>query len=399
MARGPSDILTPVRAIAWLALGLMAAPSASAQDEAARARQIHAHLIGVDSHIDTLQRVLNGGEDISKRTPRGHVDLPRLKESGMVAPFFALWVPTFFQGSEAVRRTLQLRDAMQSLLDAHPDQIELATTAGEVERIAGAGKIAAVLTLEGGHQIADDLAVLRMYHRLGVRSMTLTHFRNNNWADASTDRPRHGGLTDFGRQVVREMNRLGMIVDISHVSDKTFEDTLAVTTKPVIASHSSCRALSDVPRNMTDDMIRALARNGGVISINFGAGFLNAKDAEGLRQRIGEAVATQPDLSGRALDAFAAAEYIREYGEMRPAAATLDDAVAHIDHVVKIAGVDHVGIGSDWDGINTVPAGLEDVSRMPALTAALLRRGYTEADVRKILGGNLLRVLREVTGS
>ena len=385
--------------MAWLTVGVMAAAaSAAPPDEPARAREIHAHLIGVDSHIDTLQRVVNSGEDISKRTPRGHVDLPRLKESGMVAPFFALWVPTFFQGSEAVRRTLQLRDAMQSLLDAHPDQIELATTAAEVERIAGAGKIAAVLTLEGGHQIADDLSVLRMYHRLGIRSMTLTHFRNNNWADASTDRPAHGGLTDFGRQVVREMNRLGIIVDISHVSDQTFQDVLAVTTKPVIASHSSCRA-SDVPRNMTDDMIRALARNGGVIGINFGAGFLNAKDAEGLRQRIGQAVATQPDLSGRALDTFAAAEYVREYGEMRPAAATLDDAVAHIDHVVKIAGMDHVGIGSDWDGINTVPAGLEDVSKMPALTAALLRRGYTEADVRKILGGNLLRVLREVTGS
>jgi len=396
---GPGDILTPVRAMAWLTVGVMAAAaSAAPPDEPARAREIHAHLIGVDSHIDTLQRVVNSGEDISKRTPRGHVDLPRLKESGMVAPFFALWVPTFFQGSEAVRRTLQLRDAMQSLLDAHPDQIELATTAAEVERIAGAGKIAAVLTLEGGHQIADDLSVLRMYHRLGIRSMTLTHFRNNNWADASTDRPAHGGLTDFGRQVVREMNRLGIIVDISHVSDQTFQDVLAVTTKPVIASHSSCRA-SDVPRNMTDDMIRALARNGGVIGINFGAGFLNAKDAEGLRQRIGQAVATQPDLSGRALDTFAAAEYVREYGEMRPAAATLDDAVAHIDHVVKIAGMDHVGIGSDWDGINTVPAGLEDVSKMPALTAALLRRGYTEADVRKILGGNLLRVLREVTGS
>ena len=386
--------------MAWLTVGVMAAAaSAAPPDEPARAREIHAHLIGVDSHIDTLQRVVNSGEDISKRTPRGHVDLPRLKESGMVAPFFALWVPTFFQGSEAVRRTLQLRDAMQSLLDAHPDQIELATTASDVERIAGAGKIAAVLTLEGGHQIADDLSVLRMYHRLGIRSMTLTHFRNNNWADASTDRPAHGGLTDFGRQVVREMNRLGIIVDISHVSDQTFQDVLAVTTKPVIASHSSCRALSDVPRNMTDDMIRALARNGGVIGINFGAGFLNAKDAEGLRQRIGQAVATQPDLSGRALDTFAAAEYVREYGEMRPAAATLDDAVAHIDHVVKIAGMDHVGIGSDWDGINTVPAGLEDVSKMPALTAALLRRGYTEADVRKILGGNLLRVLREVTGS
>jgi membrane dipeptidase len=387
-----------VRAIAWTAALVMAA-GALAEDDLARARRIHASVIGVDSHIDTIQRVLNGGEDISRRLDRGHVDLPRLKEAGMVAPFFALWVPTYFHGSEAVRRTLQLRDAMQSVLDAHPDQIELATTAADVERIAGAGRIAAVLTLEGGHQIDDDLAVLRTYHRLGVRAMTLTHFRNNNWADASTDRPRHGGLTDFGRQVVREMNRLGMIVDISHVSDKTFHDVLGVTTKPVIASHSSCRALSDVPRNMTDDMIRALARNGGVIGINFGPGFVNARDAEALRQGIGRQAATEPALGGRALDEFAAADYIKEYTHMKPAAATIEDAVAHIDHAVKVAGVDHVGIGSDWDGISSVPAGLEDVSKMPAVTAALLRHGYSEADVRKILGGNLLRVLREVTGS
>ena len=386
----------------WLAaaigLAVVAPAWAQAPDAAERARRIHASLIGIDSHIDTLQRVLNGGEDISRRTGRGHVDLPRLKDAGMVAPYFALWVPTFYTGSEAVRRTLQLRDAMQSVLDAHPDQIELATTATDVERIAGAGRIAAVLTLEGGHQIADDLAVLRMYHRLGIRSMTLTHFRHNNWADASTDRPVHDGLTDFGRQVVREMNRLGMIVDISHVSDKTFYDTLAVTTKPVIASHSSCRALSDVPRNMSDDMIRALARNGGVIGINFGAGFVSAKDAAALRQRIGAAVATEPDLVGHDLDEFARADYLKEYGEMKPSAATLDDAVAHIVHAVKLAGVDHVGIGSDWDGINMVPTGLEDVSKMPALTAALLQRGFSDEDVRKILGGNHLRVLREVTG-
>jgi len=373
-----------------------AEPPSSALAE--RARRIHASLIGVDSHIDTLQRVLNENVDVSRRQPTGHVDLPRLKEAGMVAPFFALWVPTFYKDSEAVRRTLQLRDAMQSLLDAHPDQIELATSAADVRRIARAGKIAAVLTLEGGHQIADDLAVLRVYHRLGIRSMTLTHFRNNHWADASTDRPQHNGLTDFGRQVVREMNRLGMIVDVSHVSDKTFYDTLETTTKPVIASHSSCRALSDVPRNMSDEMIRALARNGGVISINFGAGFLNPEDAEALRRRIGEAVAAEPALSGRALDEFAASEYAREYDQMKPASATLEDALAHIDHAVKVGGIDHVGIGSDWDGINSVPAGLEDVSKMPALTAALFRRGYSEGDVRKILGGNLLRVLREVTG-
>ena len=381
------------RALLAVALVVAAPP-----DAAERARRIHASLIGVDSHIDTVQRVLNGKEDISQRLARGHVDLPRLKQAGMVAPFFALWVPAYYKGAEAVRRTLELRDAMQSVLDAHPRQIELATTTSEVERITRAGKVAAVLTLEGGHQIADNLAVLRVYHRLGIRSMTLTHFRNNNWADASTDRPQHGGLTDFGREVVREMNRLGMIVDVSHVSDKTFYDTLAVTTKPVIASHSSCRALSDVPRNMNDDQIRALARNGGVMGINFGAGFVNGRDGAALRQRIGQAVATDPRLFGRALDQFAAADYLKEYSQMRPALATLDDVVRHVVHAVEIAGVDHVGIGSDWDGINTVPRGLEDVSKMPALTAALLEHGFSEKDIRKILGGNFLRVLREVTG-
>jgi len=381
------------RALLAVALVVAAPP-----DAAERARRIHASLIGVDSHIDTVQRVLNGQEDISQRLARGHVDLPRLKQAGMVAPFFALWVPAYYKGAEAVRRTLELRDAMQSVLDAHPRQIELATTTSEVERITRAGKIAAVLTLEGGHQIADNLAVLRVYHRLGIRSMTLTHFRNNSWADASTDRPQHGGLTDFGREVVREMNRLGMIVDVSHVSDKTFYDTLAVTTKPVIASHSSCRALSDVPRNMNDDQIRALARNGGVMGINFGAGFVNGRDGAALRQRIGQAVATDPRLFGRALEQFAAADYLKEYSQMRPALATLDDVVRHVVHAVEIAGVDHVGIGSDWDGINTVPRGLEDVSKMPALTAALLEHGFSEKDIRKILGGNFLRVLREVTG-
>ena len=215
----------------------------TSQDPLSRARRIHEKMIGIDSHIDTLQRVLNAHEDISRRTPGSHVDLPRLREAGMRAPFFALYVPTYYKGSEAVRRTLELRDAMQSVLDGHSDQIELATSASDVERIANGGKIAAVLSLESGHAIADDLAVLRMYHRLGVRSMTLTHFRNNNWADSSTDKPQHDGLTDFGREVVREMNRIGMIVDISHVSDKTFYDTLKITSKPLIASHSSCRAL------------------------------------------------------------------------------------------------------------------------------------------------------------
>src|ERR1700675_2276839 len=255
--------------------------------------------LSIDTHIDTAQRILIGHVDIAQRLPDGQADIPRLKEGGMHAAFFALWVPTYYKGSEAVRRTLDLRDAMQGVCDRYPDQIEMATTAGDLERIVRSGKIAAVLTLEGGHQIADDLAVLRMYQRMGIRAMTLTHFRNNNWADSSTDQPQHNGLTDFGKQVVREMNRIGMIVDISHVSDKTFYDAVAISTKPVLASHSSCRALAEIPRNMTDDMLKALARNGGVVGINFGAGFVNPKDAKATMANIPGMAAQEPNLTGK----------------------------------------------------------------------------------------------------
>jgi membrane dipeptidase len=353
--------------------------------------------IGIDSHIDTAQRVLIDHADLTERSKAGHVDLPRLREGGVNAPFFALWVPTYYKGPEAVRRTLDLRDAMERLFEAHPEQIALALTAADIQRITRAGKIAAILTIEGGHQIDDDLAVLRTYYRLGVRSMTLTHFRNTDWADSSTDKPVHNGLTDFGKEVVREMNRLGMLVDISHVSDKTFYDFLAVTNKPVIASHSSCRSISDVPRNMTDDMIRALAKNGGVIGINFGEGFLNPKDAELLKRTVESIAYTEPSLTGKALDTYAADELHRDMAP-KPSNSTLDDAVEHIDHVVKIAGIDHAGIGSDFDGISSAPKGLEDISKMPALKAALRNKGYSEEQIRKIFGGNTLRVLREVVG-
>jgi membrane dipeptidase len=350
--------------------------------------------IAIDSHIDTAQRVLIDHADLTQRSTAGHVDIPRLKEGGVNAPFFALWVPTYYHGAEAVRRTLDLRDAMQHLFDTHPDQIALALTASDVERITRSGRIAAILTIEGGHQIDDDLAVLRMYYRMGIRAMTLTHFRNTDWADSSTDKPAHNGLTDFGKDVVREMNRIGMMVDVSHVSDKTFYDTVAVSTKPVIVSHSSCRALSDVPRNMTDDMLRALAKNGGVVGINFGEGFLNPKDAEQLKADIAN-VATEPTLTGKALDAYAADQFRREMRARVPFA-TVEDAADHVDHAVKIAGIDHVGIGSDFDGISAPPRGLEDVSKMGALRAALRKRGYSEDDLKKIFGLNTLRVFREV---
>jgi len=227
------------------------------------AKKLAVQAIGIDSHIDTVQRVLVMGEDLGKRHEQGHVDIPRLREGGMHAPFFALWVPVFFRGAEAVRRTLDLRDAMQSVFDTHKSEIELAKTARDILRIVKANRIAAFLSIEGGHTIADDLRVLRMYYLLGIRAMTLTHARNTNWADSANDTPAHNGLTDFGKEVVREMNRLGMIVDLAHVADKTFYDALTVTTKPVIVSHSSMRAISDVPRNVSDDMLRALAKNGG----------------------------------------------------------------------------------------------------------------------------------------
>ena len=353
--------------------------------------------IGIDTHLDVAQRVLIEGVDLSKRLKDGQVDIPRLHEGGMNAPFFALWVPTFYPGSEAVRRTLELRDAMQGLFDKHPELIELAVTAADIERVTKAGKIAAVLSLEGGHQIADDLAVLRTYQRMGIRAMTLTHFRNNNWADSSTDKPAHNGLTDFGKDVVREMNRIGMIVDVSHVSDKTFYDALAASSKPVIATHSSCRAINDVPRNMSDEMLRALAKNGGVVSINFFPSFVSAKDAAAGKKTISRMNAMEPGLTGAKLDEFARKNHVEEF-KMKPALATIDDVVAHIDHAVKVAGIDHVGIGSDFDGIDSVPKGLEDISKMPQLAAALKKKGYSDAEIRKIWGGNVLRVFREVVG-
>jgi len=380
-------------------LALLMAIGSNAQNDMELAQRLKSRLLGIDMHIDTVQRVYYGHVDLGQRLPDGQVDLVRLQEGGMHAPFFALWVPTYFKGAEAVRRTLDLRDAMQGVFDKYPDRIQLATTAGELQRIVKSGKIAAVLTLEGGHQIADDLAVLRMYQRMGIRAMTLTHFRNNNWADSSTDQPQHHGLTEFGKQVVREMNRIGMMVDVSHVSDKTFYDVLEVTTKPVIASHSSCRALSEIPRNMTDDMLKALARNGGVVGINFGTGFLNQQDAKRLMGSISMLSADVPDMTGQALDEYAAKDFVKnDWSRPAPAAATLDDVVAHIERVVKVAGIDHVGIGTDYDGIPDVPKGLEDASKMPALVAALLKRGYSEADIQKIMGGNSLRVMREVIG-
>ena len=386
-------------AVLFLALASRVAVStALAQPAEDNARRIQASVLGIDAHNDSMQRVLYENVDLGKRLPDGMIDFPRLAEGGIHVPFFALWVPTYYQGSEAVRRTLDLRDAFERVVGQHPGEIELATSARDIQRIVGQKKIAAVLTIEGGHQIDDDLAVLRMYRRLGVLSMTLTHFRSNHWADSSTDRAEHNGLTEFGRQVVREMNTLGMIVDVSHVSDKTFYDVLGVTAKPVIASHSSCRAISDIPRNMTDEMLRALGQNGGVVGVNFGAPFLSRQDAEELKKAISRNNESEPKAMGKELDEFAAKDYFRDKAEFHVGHAAVEDAAACIDHVAKVAGIDHVGIGSDFDGIMSVPQGLEDVSKVPNLTRVLLKRGYSEEDIKKIMGENFLRVIKEVVG-
>jgi membrane dipeptidase len=356
-------------------------------------------MVVIDAHNDTVQNLVLSGADFGRRMPQAGIDLPRLREGGLTVPFFAANVPGYYPEAEAVRRTLDFRDAMQRVFDQYPDQIELATSARQIERIVAAKKIAAVLTLEGGHQIADDLAVLREYRRLGYLSMTLVHFKNNHWADSATSAPAHDGLTDFGKDVVREMNRIGMIVDVSHASDKTFYDAIAASRKPIIASHSSCRALVDFPRNISDDMLRALAKNGGVVGVNFYPAYVNAADAQDARKAIDDLNALDVKLRGAALDDYAEKERVKG-GESHPVTrhATIADVVACIEHAVKVAGIDHVGIGADFDGIPSVPIGLEDASKMPALRRALQERGFSDSDIQKIMGGNFLRVIRDVVG-
>jgi membrane dipeptidase len=380
--------------------GLLKVPSANADDIAERARKIHFGSILVDTHDDTTQRLVDEKFDLGHRDPHGHIDIPRMKEGGMGAIFFSIWMPSAITGPEAVKRALDQIDAVREQVRLHPDDLVLATTAEEVRRAHAQHKIAALMGMEGGHMIDNDLGVLRMYAALGVRYLTLTHGGNTEWADSSTDKPAHNGLTDFGKGVVRELNRLGVIVDISHVADKTFYDALETSKAPMIASHSSCRALCDAPRNMTDDMIKALAAKGGVIQINYHMGFLSqeyrnatsnpafVKEAnDEVQKRCGASEACQIREGERV-----AREFVEQGKAPR---VDWTKIVDHIDHAVKLAGADHVGLGSDFDGAN-MPYGMEDCSKLPKITEALLRRGYSEPDIRKILGGNTLRVMEQV---
>jgi membrane dipeptidase len=372
-----------------------------ADDSAARARRLHFSSIVVDTHDDTTQRFLDGDFDLMPRNASGSIDIPRMKEGGLGAIFFSIWIPSKITGPEAVKHALDQIDAVREQVRKHPNEITLATTAAEVREAHKNGKIAALMGVEGGHMIASDLGVLRSYAALGVRYMTLTHSGNDEWADSSTDKAVHNGLTEFGKDVVREMNRLGVIVDISHVSDKTFYDALEVSKAPLIASHSSCRALCDAPRNMTDQIIRDLAAKGGVIQINYHVGFLSQefRNAEKADPEIDKAIAAEVqkrcgDKEGCQL--IEGDKVTREYVEQgKLPRVDWTKIIEHIDHAVKVGGVEHVGLGSDFDGAN-MPYGMEDASKLPQITEALLRKGYSEGDVRKILGENTLRVMAEV---
>lgn len=362
---------------------------------------LHARSLVVDTHCDTTQRLLDDRFNFAARHPDGHMDLPRLREGGVGAVFLAVFVRGTITGQPAVERALQQIRAIHRQIAIHPAELILARSAAEIRQAHAAGKIALLIAVEGGHMIADDLDVLRNYATLGVRYMTLTHMLNNNWVDSSTDKPAHNGLTDFGKQVIREMNRMGMMVDVSHSSDKAFYDVLDVSEAPPIASHSSCRALCDSPRNLTDEMIRALASKGGVVQINFHAGFLSQefRDAEKARpeldREIDARILTQCAEEGSER-LVVADRVIQEFiADGRLPRVDWTKIIEHVDHAVNVAGIDHVGLGSDFDGA-VMPSGLEDASCFPRITDALLKNGYSESHVQKILGGNALRLMENV---
>jgi len=391
----------------------MASALAFAQSDASvistRARAIHDSAIVVDTHADTPQRFLDGNFDIGSTDPKdiGHISLDKARAGNLGAEFFSIWVDPETNQGHFAQHTLDLIDSVYQQAARHPDRMMMAFSVEDIERAHSQKKLAALMGIEGGHSIENDIHLLRDFYRLGVRYMTLSWSNTNEWADSSgdIDDPKiqhHNGLTAFGKQVVLEMNRLGMIVDISHVADRTFWDAIATTKSPVIASHSSARALCNAPRNMTDDMLKAVARNGGVVDVNFFSGFLDQTYWNAAKAQQKEQDAAIHDylekLKAEGKQATFADEdrITREWvGKIpRPPFTTLID---HIDHIAKVAGVDHVGLGSDFDGVSgATPTGMDSAADLPKITHALLDRGYSTEDIRKILGRNVMRVFREV---
>ncbi|HKO56276.1 MAG TPA: dipeptidase [Thermoanaerobaculia bacterium] len=355
--------------------------------------------VTVDTHADTPSEYLEQPFDLGVTNTTGHFDYPRMKAGGLDAEFFAAYVPArYAKRGGAAAFTVKIMETIHEMVEHYPNQVRWADSTQGIRAAVRDNKRAILIGIEGGHAIEDSLELLRAYYRLGARYMTLTHTNTNNWADSSGDKETHNGLTDFGRQVVLEMNRLGMIVDVSHVSDKTFFDTVAVSKAPVFASHSSARALAEHKRNMTDEMLRALAKNGGVVMVNFYPVFLSTEAADASRARDEKLKDQLAAL--RAQDPEEGPVY--EKGRKALMAANplppvpWTRIVDHIDYVVKVAGIDHVGIGSDFDGIGATPVGMEDVSKLPKIRAELKRRGYSKGDIDKIMGENFMRVFAAV---
>ena len=395
---------------------LLLAASATAQSlspsgptVSARARAIQESAIVVDTHADTPQRFLDEGFDIGSTDPNdvGHISLDKARRGNLGAEFFSIWVDPETNQGHFAQHTFDLIDSVYEQAAHHPDRMMMAFSVADIERAHHEHKLAALMGIEGGHSIENDMHLLRDYYRLGVRYMTLSWSNTNEWADSSGDIndtkiQHHNGLTDFGKQVVLEMNRLGMMVDISHVADKTFWDTIGTTKAPVIASHSSARALVDAPRNMTDDMLRAVAKNGSVVQVNFFSGFVDEdyrkamlaqeKDQAAAIQRYVDSLKAQ----GKPINYIEIDRMEREWTAKIPRP-PFNSLIDHIDHIAKVAGVDHVGLGSDFDGVSgAMPQGMDSAADLPKITQALLDRGYSADDIKKILGGNLLRVFRQV---
>jgi membrane dipeptidase len=357
-----------------------------------QARKVHFSSIVLDTHIDVTPKLQTSWR-FTEEHKEGHIDLPRMKKGGLNALFFSIYMSGTVTGPKAVNDAIERIAAVHRLAEEVPDQVALCVSAEEVRKAHKQGKVAALMGMEGGHMINNSLAVLRMYAELGVRYLTLTHSVNTDWADSSGDQPKHNGLTDFGKDVVRELNRLGVMVDISHVSDKTFMDAIEVSKAPMIASHSSCRAISGHARNMTDAMIKALTAKGGVIQINYLDQFIDndlfqySQKSQTLMREL------QQKYPGRENAATRREEVAKQFGPAPKA--SWERIIDHIDHAVKLVGVDHVGLGSDFDG-GSMPAGMDDCTQLPKITEALMRKGYSASDMRKILGENTLRLMAEV---
>ena len=388
-----------------LVLVLLLGFSGSAQTKVdpSRVERLLNRAVVIDLHNDTTQMIVDEGYNLAEKHDYGQVGIPRMRTGHAGALFLSLWTDTDrYTPAESVRRTLQQIDAIQREVARHPADLERVNTADGILAARKRGRIAILMGLEGGQAIDSDLAVLRSYFALGVRYLTLTHTNHTPWADTSSKPPEHNGLTDFGRQVVREMNRLGMMVDISHVSDKAFYDTLEASAAPVIASHSSCRALANVPRNMTDEMLHALAQKGGVVHINYYEGFLDAGFEERLNalkveQAEQDAIDARTSKFGDRSQNGPAVRQINARRIAKLGHVPLSRLLDHFEHAVKIAGIDHVGLGSDFDGADDlVPEGMEDISKIPNLVRGLMERRFSDTDVLRILGGNTLRVMRAV---